>query len=134
MTTLAERMKHARERMGIKQTELAKRSGCKQATISKLERGSIQHSAALPALAHELGCDALWLERGDVEPGWRTQERRTVMMPAGQSATNLSPLGYKLGQEFDLIAPALQARAAHEILGLVLKFQDESKSSATPSL
>jgi|APCry1669189241_1035207.scaffolds.fasta_scaffold18688_3 transcriptional regulator with XRE-family HTH domain len=115
----------------MKQTELARRSGCKQATISKIERGSIKASAAIPALAHELGCDALWLERGEVEPNWATSEKRTVMMPPGESASNLSPLGYKLGQEFDLIAASLQTRAAHEILGLILRFQDESKSPAT---
>lgn len=128
MTTLAERLKYARERVGIKQTELAKRTGCKQATISKIERGTILQSAALPSLAYELGCDALWLERGEVEPNWNNSEKRTVMMPAGESATNLSPLGYKLGQEFDAISPDLQTRAAHELLGLILKFQDESKN------
>ena len=72
----------------MKHTELARRSGCKQATISKIERGSIKASAAIPALAHELGCDALWLERGEVEPNWATSEKRTVMMPPGESASN----------------------------------------------
>jgi transcriptional regulator with XRE-family HTH domain len=135
MTSLSERLKFARERAGLKQTELAKLAGCTQATISKIERGTVFASAALPSLAHALGCNAYWLEQGLEDPSWVSHEKRTVMMPAGETATNLSPLAYKLGQEFDLIAPSLQARAAHEILGLILGFQDESKtpSSSAPS-
>lgn len=135
MTSLSERLKYARERAGLKQIELANLAGCKQATISKIERGTILASAALPALAHALGCNAYWLEQGVNEPAWANTEKRTVMMPVGENATQLSPLAYKLGQEFDLIAPSLQARAAHEILGLILQFQDESKtqSSFAPS-
>ena len=134
MTTLSERLKFARERAGLRQTELAKKSGCKQATISKIERGAILASASLPALAHELGCSALWLERGDVEPNWRTVEKRKVLMPNGAIATNLSPLGYKLGQEFDLIDASLQSRAAHELLGLILRFQDGNKNPSNSKL
>ena len=135
MTSLSERLKYARERAGLKQTELANLAGCKQATISKIERGTILASAALPALANALGCNAYWLEQGVNEPAWATIEKRTLMMPTGENATQLSPLAYKLGQEFDLVAPSLQARAAHEILGLILEFQDESRtqSSSAPS-
>jgi len=128
MNTLASRLKFARERAGFRQTELAKFAGCKQATISKLERGSITASAALPSLAHALGCNAYWLESGEAEPSWTNPERRTLAMPLGEKVTNLSPLGYKLGQEFDLIPGPLQARALHEIIGLILEFQGAKKS------
>ncbi len=128
MNTLAQRLKFARERAGIRQTELAKLAGCKQATISKLECGSVTTSAAIPALAHALGCNAYWLEQGESEPNWTVFDKRVLALPMGEVATHLSPLGYKLGQEFDLIPGPRQARAAHEILGLILAFQDENKS------
>lgn len=64
METLAERLRHERERLGWSQPELARRSGVKQSFIGALEARNQESSAWLPELAHALGVDTYWLKTG----------------------------------------------------------------------
>lgn len=68
MDTLAQRLRAARTKANLTQEQLAKRSGVKQPDISKIERGEIVKTTAIPALARETSCDADWLELGIGEP------------------------------------------------------------------
>lgn len=61
MSTLAERVKAAREHAGLKQAPLAKMVGVEQPVISQLERGKNLQSAHLPKIAHATGVSAIWL-------------------------------------------------------------------------
>lgn len=61
MSTLAERVKAAREHAGLKQKPLAEMVGIEQPAISQLERGKNLQSAHLPMIAHACGVSAIWL-------------------------------------------------------------------------
>lgn len=69
MDTLAKRLKFARKRSRFNQEQLAELSGVGQSVISKIERGDIQKTTGIVALAKALNCSPLWLETGDDEPG-----------------------------------------------------------------
>jgi len=79
MSTLAERLRTAREEAGLSKAELGRKAGVRSAsTLTELERGEVKDSAQLPAIAEVLGVDVLWLQHGrgpkrrsptPVEPG-----------------------------------------------------------------
>lgn len=64
MDTLAARLRFARKRCNLNQEELAEISGVGQPVISKLERGAIQKTTSIGALARALDCHPTWLETG----------------------------------------------------------------------
>lgn len=59
-----ERVKLARKECGISQSELGRRTGLTQPTISDLERGRNASSTELIAIAAALGVNAVWLSTG----------------------------------------------------------------------
>jgi transcriptional regulator with XRE-family HTH domain len=63
-TTLAERLRWARERRGLSQQELAQRIGLRQSAIGNLESGARQRPRDQRKLAEALGVNELWLETG----------------------------------------------------------------------
>lgn len=65
MDSLAKRLRSARKDEGLTQTQLAQISGVKQSDISKIERGKIQKSTGLLALARALHRNPNWLDTGD---------------------------------------------------------------------
>ena len=65
--TIAERTKIARERIGLKQDELAKKAGVSQGTIANIEGGFRKRPREIVSIAKALGVDPLWLESGSVE-------------------------------------------------------------------
>ena len=69
METLAKRLRFARKRADINQEQLASLSGVGQPVISKLERGVIQKTTGLVALAQALDTNPVWLETGTDEAG-----------------------------------------------------------------
>lgn len=78
MTTLADRIKDARTRAGLSQTELAKRCGIASSSMSLLESGkskSLRQSTLLH-MAKALGQSPEWLANGDGQ---------TVSIPAPPS-------------------------------------------------
>jgi SOS-response transcriptional repressor LexA len=77
MDTLARRVRFAREQRGLTQVQLAEESGVGQSDISKIERGLILRTTAIPALSRALRCDTHWLDTGEGEPGWNNQENVT---------------------------------------------------------
>jgi transcriptional regulator with XRE-family HTH domain len=68
--SLAARLKLARTRRGLTQTQLAEASGLNQSDISKLELGDSLRTSAIAKLARALGVRAAWLEDGGDEPDW----------------------------------------------------------------
>lgn len=70
-TTLAERLKSARNRAGISQQELGKAVGVTQAAIQKLESGKAKASTKLIDIARFLQVSPEWLlyEEGEVSSG-----------------------------------------------------------------
>lgn len=84
MTTLGERLKRLRESKGLSQSELARRSQTKQATISRLESGRMKdvETATARRLARALGTSVDYLigtfeeNDDDEEPAYARQ--RTV--------------------------------------------------------
>lgn len=67
-----ERLRVAREHKGLTQEELAKISGVKQGTISKIERGDQNSSGFDAELSYYLDVEAMWLKTGSDKfaPNW----------------------------------------------------------------
>ncbi|MDI2589838.1 S24 family peptidase [Pseudomonas sp. 681] len=61
MSTLAERIKSARNHAKLTQKALAQKVGVEQPVISQLETGKNLQSAHLPKIAHVCGVNAIWL-------------------------------------------------------------------------
>ena len=61
MSTLAERIKSARNHAKLTQKALALKVGVEQPVISQLETGKNLQSAHLPKIAHVCGVSAIWL-------------------------------------------------------------------------
>lgn len=68
--TLAKRVKAGRKRLELTQQQLAAEAGLAQSDVSKIERGQIQRTTAIPALARALRCNPHWLDTGNGEPQW----------------------------------------------------------------
>jgi transcriptional regulator with XRE-family HTH domain len=64
---LANRIKAAREYAELTQIELSKKVSLPQQTISKLERGIQQETAALIKIAAACGVNPFWLDSGEGE-------------------------------------------------------------------
>lgn len=79
--TYGERLLWARLRAEITQPELSKRTGVKQVSISKIERGGQGSSSFDSILAYHLGVSAYWLSTGDGDPddGVFTKEDRRLI-------------------------------------------------------
>lgn len=73
MDTLAQRLRYARERMGLSQSELARRTGLRPQAIQFIEAGRVQRPRNLLDLAQVLAVNPEWLlfGRGTVEAGVR---------------------------------------------------------------
>lgn len=65
---LKDRLKYARKRAGLTQSELAERAGIKQASVSEIERGLSRTSGHLVRIAAICNVDVLWLSEGIGEP------------------------------------------------------------------
>ena len=66
MSTLAERIKTARNHAKLTQKALALKVGVEQPVISQLETGKNLQSAHLPKIAHVCGVNAIWLSENTV--------------------------------------------------------------------
>lgn len=67
--TLAARVRHLREKLGLSQAELALRmgAGVKQQSVDQVERGLVSRPRFLPELATALGTSVQWLLTGEGE-------------------------------------------------------------------
>lgn len=65
MDTLAKRLKSAREAAGLTQVQLSEAAGLPQPLISKIERGIVQRTTNILALAKALNVNPHWLDLGD---------------------------------------------------------------------
>lgn len=82
-TTLGQRIKARRKALGLSQVRLGELAGLDQTVISKLERGDVQETARIAALANVLQCDALWLATGK-ESGERANVAQVAQPQAGR--------------------------------------------------
>lgn len=101
--SIGERIRSARKRAGMTQSELAKKVGMKQATLSQLETGESEGSKLIVGLAHHLGVSAIWLQTGRGEP---TLIKTPAPEPAPQFLERLN------AEEHDLIQKLRKATAA----------------------
>ncbi|MEN8291853.1 XRE family transcriptional regulator [Acinetobacter radioresistens] len=84
---LGERLKQARKNAKLSQVQLAEAVGIKQSTISQLEKGLMQSSTHLPALAKALGVNSYWLQTGMEKP-----EAKEPVEPSTSLTPNLAPV------------------------------------------
>ncbi len=85
--TIAERTKIARERIGLKQDELAKKAGVSQGTIANIEGGFRKRPREIVSIAKALGVDPVWLESGSVERIYApSNESKGLMVNEDQQA------------------------------------------------
>lgn len=99
---LKDRLKYARKRAELTQSELAERAGIKQASVSEIERGLSRTSAYLVKIATVCGVDPLWLAEGVGSPdvGERTQAQEEAQMSsADQVRSMLARIGKGLPEE-----------------------------------
>lgn len=92
METLGSRIKHARLRKGITQSQLASRSGVGQGDISKLENGTVSGSTKVVQLARALGCDPYWLATGEGEP-WGQPASHEMELTGGGNVVGIEVRG-----------------------------------------
>lgn len=112
--TLGDRLVRARALRGLDQIELAERTGVKQTTLSKIERGRTLKSGDTPLFAHELQVEALWLATG--------------RGPMERAATDTVNLDGTVDQEQDVtIYQFMDPRCAHGP-----NFGDEHARDMTP--
>ena len=103
--TIAERLKFAREELGLSQPELAKKAGVSQGTIGNIETGTRKQPRNLLQLADALGVTPVWLSTGhgpmhahpyssNVEPGPNTRGSVPLIswVQAGQWCEACEPL------------------------------------------
>jgi phage repressor protein C with HTH and peptisase S24 domain len=74
MSTIGERIRIAREALGMSQEELATRVGIKQQSVGDLENGKTRSTKHLLKFARVLGRNPDWLETGDVSKSGATTE------------------------------------------------------------
>jgi transcriptional regulator with XRE-family HTH domain len=70
MTTehIGQRIRQKRKEINLTQDALAALIGMRQSYIAQLENGIINESTKVASIAHILGVNALWLERGSGKP------------------------------------------------------------------
>ena len=69
-TTLGQRLKMARMKMGLTQDELARRTGVAQQTITKIEKALVERPRRLKEISQALECSEEWLMFGMKPPKW----------------------------------------------------------------
>lgn len=69
MKSLADRLKFAREKMGLSQSELGDRIGLSQQSVAKIENGATQQPRKIKEIARALGVTQQWLQFGVEENG-----------------------------------------------------------------
>ena len=100
---LGSRVKWAREKAKISQTELAKEVGLSQATLSDFEKGTTKTSKKIVEIAGVLGVDTTWLATGEGSPS-----------PEKNSVQDLKDFA-------EIILQSTTLSQAHKIARLILK-------------
>ncbi|WP_196798758.1 helix-turn-helix domain-containing protein [Burkholderia diffusa] len=120
LKTLAERLKAAREYRRLTQDELARRSGIRQGSISKIESGETREirSANLEKLALALDVSPYWLMFGD------SDGRGEVVAESSISAQDLLRF-------YQALKPRSRSMIEHLIVLLYLDDTGESSPSSS---
>jgi transcriptional regulator with XRE-family HTH domain len=80
--SIGQRIKETRRHRGMSQSELAKRVGLTQATLSDLENDKSRGSAKIASIANTLGVRPFWLETGRGSPESQESEAPTTLSTA----------------------------------------------------
>lgn len=96
METLAKRLKYARKNRDLTQVQLSELSNIGQSDISKIERGEIQKTTALLALARALHINANWLDTGDGEWDDESQESTPIDLENNPDYPAIKHVKFKL--------------------------------------
>lgn len=117
MDTLAHRLRYARERMGLSQSELARRAGLRPQAIQFIEAGRVQRPRNLLDLAQVLAVNAEWLlfGRGPVEAGVR-EPQGPYETPSGGLSSEAAAIG-----RLWMTLPVDQQTAIAEVLRALAK-------------
>lgn len=86
METVGARVRREREAQGISRPELAKRAGLGYSTLAELERGGMQTTTKLRAIAEALGVSQRWLESGKGAKASIQQPSQVVGLDAAKLA------------------------------------------------
>lgn len=99
LPTLADRLKYAMEQLNLSQTDVAKVSGCSQATIFKILDGQTRESRKTGAIARGLNLSLPWLENGDMPATVTSIDRnheksaKSLVLDPVSAWDNNTPLG-----------------------------------------
>lgn len=70
MNTLADRLKIAREKMGLSQAQLGEKIGLSQQSVAKIENGETRQPRKIKEIANALNVSQKWLQLGIEEDGF----------------------------------------------------------------
>lgn len=118
MNTLAKRLRYARERIGLSQSELARRASVRPQTVQFIEGGRVRRPGSLVELAKALSVRPEWLLLGEgpMEAGMREPSSAYQSEPAlSEEAVVVARLWMEL--------PLSQRLAIKETLLALLKSQ-----------
>ncbi len=98
MDSLAHRLKFARERSGLSQSELARRVGVAPQSIQAIEAGKVRRTKVLKRIAVELEVSAEWLDPTSiaiatadrVAEGWQAERQHVVAEATFADALTIS--------------------------------------------
>jgi transcriptional regulator with XRE-family HTH domain len=110
MDTLAQRLRAARERAGLNQSELGRRVGVAPQSIQAIEAGKVRRTRALHEIADVLDVSADWLDPGADIVKHVADDRRHVVAEA-TFADSLS-ISIRANRPFD-------ATVRHRLLALL---------------
>lgn len=132
-----DRLRLAREHKNLTQEQLAEKSGVKQGTISKIERGDQQSSGFDAELAFCLDVHAMWLKTGrnEFEPDWITQglpkeikeETTSYTVTKKEKQPEPTPQAIEFAKLFDTITHEQQT-AINVVIHAFINSNNKSKS------
>jgi len=117
--TIAERTKIARERIGLKQDELAKKAGVSQGTIANIESGFRKRPREIVSIAKALGVDPLWLESGSADRAYGKTIEDTKLVVNEDRAAYDWPFNTVTRQQWESIPKHKRDVLEEQVRGMV---------------
>lgn len=108
--TIADRLKQAREKLGLTQLQLAEKAGVAQGTIANVENGIRKKPREITSIARALAVDAAWLEAGKGDPYPSNQPDQHI---AAERNANWTTDQAKIGSALDTLEHALAKLDMH---------------------
>ncbi|WP_062388739.1 XRE family transcriptional regulator [Pseudomonas abietaniphila] len=121
---LKDRLKYARKRANLTQSELADRAGIKQASVSEIERGLSRTSGHLVRIATICDVDPLWLAEGIGEPPEGIEAESESSTVSTSSADQVRAMLAKIGSGLSdtarkkILAAVEETRSEAEVIAI----------------